>query len=122
MKRTTILLCLGLVGIAGLVSAQRIPINNVSQDQAITIASHLRSGMTESEVVKKVDDQHGLQSGGDVGGRNTGWTRFYALSNGCSLDLRFDPKGLSTNFQLSAAWIANRTGEKVVSIALTNAP
>jgi hypothetical protein len=104
------------------VYAQRVPTNSVSQDQAIKIASHLRAGMSQAQVEKSVDQKYGLQSGGNVGSPISGWTRSYLLSNDSSLDLRFDPKGHGTNFVLSDASIRKQTGEKVVSITLTNAP
>jgi hypothetical protein len=122
MKATTIILCLGFLAVAGYVYAQRFPTNNISQEHAIKIASRLWAGMSQAEVEKAVDKQNGLKTGGNVGSPVSGWTRFYVLSNDCSLDLRFDPKGLGSNFWLSAASITKRTGEKVVSITLTNAP
>ena len=121
MKSSVTILCLGVLAV-GYVYAQRFPTNNVSQEQAIKIASHLWAGMSQAQVEKSVDQKHGLHSGGNVGSPISGWTRFYLLSNDCCLDLRFDPKGLGTNFLLSAASITKRTGEKVVSITLTNAP
>lgn len=104
------------------VYAQRFPTNNVSQEQVVKIASQLWTGMSQAEVEKAVDKKLGLKSGGNVGSPVSGWTRFYLLSNDCSLDLRFDPKGLGTNFYLNTASINKRGGERVVSIVLTNRP
>lgn len=92
MKATTILLCLGLVAILGYAHAQQFPTNNVGQTQAIQIASRLWVGMSEEDVEKAVEKQNGLKSGGSVGSPITGWTRFYVLTNGCSLDLEIEPK------------------------------
>ncbi len=119
MKPGVTILCLGVLAV-GDVYAQRIPTNNVSQEQAIKIASHLWAGMSQAQVEKSVDQKHGLQSGGHVGSPISGWTRVYLLSNDCWLDLRFDAKGLGTNFLLSAASIRKRAG--VVPITLTNTP
>lgn len=128
MKPTLTILILCLLSVVGHVHAQRFPTNNVSQEQAVKIASRLWAGMTQAEVEKVVDKQHSLKSGANVGSPITGWTRFYLLSNDCRLDLSFDPKGRvdpkerGTNFLLSAAHIRKRTGETVVTITLTNAP
>ena len=122
MKATTILFCVGFLAVVSYVHAQRFPTNNISQEQAVRIASRLWAGMTEPEVENVVAKQNGLKRGASVGSPISGWTSFYVLSNDCSLDLRFDPKGLGTNFLLSASSITKRTGEKVVSITLTNAP
>jgi hypothetical protein len=121
MKSHITLLCLALLAACD-AYAQRIPTNNISQEQAINVALHLWPGMSQAQVEKSVDQKYGLQSGGNVGSPISGWTRFYLLSNDCCLELRFDPKGLGTNFLLSTASITKRTGEKVVSITLTNAP
>jgi hypothetical protein len=102
--------------------AQRFPTNNISQTQAIKIASSLWVGMREQEAAKFLDQQNGLRSGGDVGD-NIGWSRSYLLSNGCYLDLQMDPKEVTSplwgvNGLLRSASIQRSNGEKVVLIAL----
>jgi hypothetical protein len=73
-------------------------------------------------MVNVVERQNGLKGGMGVGSPISGWTYFYVLSNGHSLDLRFDPKGLSTNFWLTTASIRKMSGETILTIPLTNAP
>src|SRR5688572_27326044 len=92
MKPHAILFCFCFLAVA-CVYAQRFPTNNISQEQATKIASRLWAGMSQAQVEKAVDKQHGLLAGGNVGSPISGWTRFCMLSNDCSLDLRFDPKG-----------------------------
>jgi hypothetical protein len=121
MKPTSILLAAGIL-VFGYAYAQRFPTNNITQAQAIKIASKLQVGMTHEQMAKVVERQNGLKGGMGVGSPISGWTYFYVLSNGCSLDLRFDPKGLSTNFWLTAASIRKMSGETILTIPLTNAP
>jgi len=122
MKATTFLFCLGFLAVVGYGYAQRFPTNNISQEEAIKVASRLWAGMSQAEVEEAVDKENGFKSGGNVGSPISGWTLFYVLSNDCRLDLQFDPKGLGSNFWLSAASIRKRTGEQIVAITLTNAP
>jgi hypothetical protein len=125
MKMSTALLCLSLFVAVDYVHAQQFPTNNVSQEQAVRIASRLRVGMSEGDVAQVVDQQNGLKSGGDIGG-SLGWSRFYLLSNGCFLDLKMKPKEIRSdgiwpsNGLLQSASIQSNV-VKIVSIALTNA-
>lgn len=122
MKPTTTFFCLGLIAILDDAHAQRFPVNNVSQEQAVQIASRLWVGMSEEDVAKVVEKENGLKGGGSVGSPISGWTRFYVLTNGCSLDLKIEPKQPGTNSWLKAASITTMKGVKVISITLTNAP
>jgi hypothetical protein len=121
LKATTILLCLALLVLVGYVYAQRFPTNDVSQAQAIQIASRLWVGMAEDDVVKVVEKQNGLKSGGSAGSPIGGWTRFYLLSNGCFLDLQIEPKQRGSNNWLRSASVQSNA-VKIFSIPLTNAP
>jgi hypothetical protein len=102
-----LLLCFS-VSVVGHLYAQRFPTNNISQEQAIKIASCLWPGMSSAQVEQAVDKRHGLQYGANIGSQFTGWTRFYLLSNDCCLDLNFDlkgqvdPQGRGTNIFLRA--------------------
>jgi hypothetical protein len=126
MKASTALLCLSLCVPIGRVYAQRFPTNNVSQAQAIRIASRLWAGMSDAEVAEVLDKQNGLKGGGAIGD-TIGWTRFYLLSNGCTLDLEMKPKeirldgGWGGNGWLQSASIQSNA-VKIVSITLTNQP
>jgi hypothetical protein len=122
MKLASILLAAGILIAFGFAYAQRFPTNDISQAQAINIASKLRVGMTHEQMAKIIERQNGLKGGMGVGSPISGWTYFYVLSNGCSLDLEFGPKGLSTNFWLTTASIRKMSGETIVTIPLTNAP
>ncbi len=108
--------------VAAVIYAQRFPTNNISQEEAIKVASHLWLGMNIHDVDNIVEKTNGLK-GARVGSPVSGWTSFYVLSNGCHLNLEFRPKGTTisdSNFWLSAAFISH--GEKLVTITLTNAP
>jgi hypothetical protein len=122
MKFASSLLTAGILIVFGYAYAQRFPTNNITQAQAIKIASKLRVGMTHNQMVNVVERQNGLKGGMGVGSPISGWTYFYLLSNGHRLDLRFDPKGLSTNFWLTTASIRKMSGEMILTIPLTNAP
>ena len=102
MKASTTFLCFGLLVVVSDVYAQRFPTNNVSQAQVIQIASRLWMGMSEQDVAKVVEKQNGLKTGGSVGSPISGWTRFYVLTNGCSLDLEIEPKQRGSNGWLKA--------------------
>jgi len=122
MKASIALLFSILFVAAGYLHAQRFPTNNVSQTQAVKIASRLWIGMSEEDVVEVVDKKNGLKTGGSVGvGPASSWTRIYLLSNGCFLDLEIEPNQGRSNRWLSAASIQSN-GVKIVSIVLTNAP
>ena len=125
MKAATIILVLFLVDGVSL-QAQQFPTNSIDTAEAIKIASCLRPGMPEQEVAKILDEQHGLRSGGDVGGSG-GWTRFYLLTNKCFLDLQMEPKKIrldgrwgGNGLLQSASILSNRV--KIFAIALTNTP
>ena len=75
MKATTILFCLGFLALVGYVYAQRFPTNNISQQQAIKIASHLWEGMNIRDVDNIVEKTNGLK-GARVGSPVSGWTSF----------------------------------------------
>jgi len=62
MKATVTLLGFALLIVVH-VYAQRFPTNNISQEQAIKIASHLWAGMSPAEVEKAVDKKNGLKPG-----------------------------------------------------------
>ncbi len=122
MKSASILLAVAIPLVLGYAYAQRFPTNNITQEQAIKITSGLRVGMTHEQMANVIEKQNGLKGDMGVGSPISGWTYFYVLSNGCSLDLRFDPKGVSTNFWLTTAFIRKMSGETVLTIPLTNAP
>ena len=122
MKTPSIVLCLGFLVFLGNAHAQRFPTNNVSQAQAIQIASRLWAGMSEDAVAKVVEKENGLKTGGNVGSPITGWTRFYVLANDCRLDLEIEPKQRESNCWLRANFIRTMSGTNVVAITLTNAP
>ena len=122
MKPTIPMLCLCLIAFLSGANAQRFPINNVSQEQAVQIASRLWVGMSEDTVEKVVEKENDLKTGGSLGSPISSWTRFYVLTNVCSLHLKIEPKQPGTNSWLRAASITTMKGETVVSITLTNAP
>ena len=77
------------------------------------------------EAADKLLRQHGLQGGLSLGCSH-GWSRFYTLTNGCSLGLdirpkRANPSGAWSDGLLRAAFIQSN-GVNIVSITLTNAP
>lgn len=99
--------------------------NTISQAEAIKVASRLRVGMREEDVVRVLATNR-LYSTFSLGAM-TGWTSFYTLSNGCSLGLDY----IAREVRGGGHWGGNGALRKaciqsncvnIISIALTNAP
>jgi hypothetical protein len=126
MKPTTLLLLIlcsmTIVGCAQ--TQQEMRINKMVQDEAVSLASHLKYGMSEKDAVAFLN-QNGLTNKSAIGD-SFGWEDYFSLSNRCSLGLIIDPKpvrsdGAWANGVLRAVEIYHSNGHSV-PIALVNAP
>jgi len=107
-----------------LIRAQTTLTNQISQPQAIALASHLKVGMREEDAVVLLK-RGGLGDSGSVGD-SFGWYHGFPLTNGCILVLDIKPK----RFRQDGAWadglvhaaFIQSNGVNVVSISFTNAP
>jgi hypothetical protein len=120
MKPISLRLLIALMGFGYYVSAQRFLTNKIDAADAAKAASHLQNGMSEQDI-DKVLETNGLTVGYTIGG-TAGGTRFYLLSDGCSLDLdvSLNPRGWTNKIFRAASIQSN--GVKIASITLTNRP
>lgn len=113
------------LGIVACSFAQQFPTNSISQAVAVRITSRLRVGLREDDLSSALDEPNGLKSGGRVGD-SFGWTHFYYLSNGCFLDLYFEPGEFRSDGKWQGGILKEASiqsnGVKIVSITLTNKP
>lgn len=120
MKPNSLLIFAVVSSFAVCVSAQRFLTNQVNSAQATKAAAHLKPGMTDHDA-DSILRTNGITGGFTVGG-TAGGTRFYFLSDSCSLalDVTLNPHGW-TNQILRAAHIQSN-GINIASISLTNRP
>jgi len=118
---TTIVVFVALVSFA---EAQTMTTNQVTEAEAIKLASHLRAGMRE-EAATTFLERRGLKTDMSFGD-SFGWYHCFSLSNKCSLILdikpkRFRPDGAWADGLVQKAFI-QQNGTNKISISLTNAP
>ena len=119
---TTLLVSIPPLLVAYYGYAQAVATKKVKQAEAIKIASHLTLGMREVEA-EKLLSHSGLTNNVKAGCIH-GWTSFFPLGDGWSLDLDISPKEARVDFAggvVRAAEIRSN-GVKIATITLTNAP
>jgi hypothetical protein len=122
--RTLAICCLALLAFGSTARAQATATNQITQAQAIKLASKLTFSMREQDATTYLV-QHGFKDGVSVGG-SVGWSHFFSFSREGSLSLfikrkKFGPEGERADGLLQAAYIQSN-GINIVSINLTNAP
>jgi hypothetical protein len=128
MKAALLVLVVGLLLWAGCTGAKHSSVNTVTnklnQTQAIQVVSQLRYGMKWGDAAMILENK-GLKSMGRAG-TSLGWTHFYQLSDGCTLNVDIAPERAraydvqAEGLLQSASIVSN--GITVVSIKLMDAP
>jgi len=115
--KLAVLLLSGLLAITLCADAQIFFTNKVNSANASKIASRLKAGMGETEMIS-ILATNGLTNGVSIGSR-VGAVRCYFLSDGyvLSLDVNINPNGWTNSILRSACIESN--GSKI-SITLTN--
>jgi len=120
MKITPSTLVAALLAVTACAVGQRFFTNKMASAEAAKIARRLPLGMGEWKMHRFLET-NGLTGGFTIGSR-AGGTRFYLLSDGCSLALEVSLEPSTwTNRILRAASIQSN-GVKIASITLTNRP
>jgi len=117
IMKLAVLLLSGLLAITLCADAQIFFTNKVNSANASKIASRLKAGMGETEMIS-ILATNGLTNGVSIGSR-VGAVRCYFLSDGyvLSLDVNINPNGWTNSILRSACIESN--GSKI-SITLTN--
>jgi hypothetical protein len=122
--RTLATFILAVAACLSFTSAQTATTNQITQTQAIALASHLKVGMREEDAVSFLR-RGGLKDWGSIGD-SFGWAHCFSLTNRCSLVLDVKPKYLRSDGAwadgLVRAASIQSNGVNIVSINLTNAP
>ena len=116
--------CLALVAFVSPTKAQTTDTNQITQAQAIKLASELIDGMREEDATTFLVS-HGFKSSLEVGD-SFGWMHSFRQRRGCSLCLeikpkKFRPDGAWADGLVRAAFIQGN-GTNWVSIKIKHAP
>ncbi len=104
-------------------SAQVFVSNAVTRAEAIKVASQLRGGMSEENASEFVG-KHGLTNAVGMGA-DSGWGRFYLLTDGSNLVLDYGMRSMFTNDWWEGKGVLERAyiqsnGVNILSITFTN--